>query len=75
MLLKAALNGARSPAEHPALPVLPNQLAAAGAAAVAAGAGAIHLHVRGLDGEESLAASPVAEALTAVGTLRPTSPP
>lgn len=66
MLLKAALNGARTPAEHPALPMTPEQLAAAGAAAVRAGAGAIHLHVRNTNGAESLAARPVAETLRAV---------
>ncbi len=74
MLLKAALNGARSPAEHPALPVLPDQLAAASAAAVAAGAGAIHLHVRGSDGKESLAPSHVAQALSAVREACPGVP-
>jgi uncharacterized protein (DUF849 family) len=66
MLLKAALNGARAPAEHPALPVLPQQLAAASTAAVAAGAGAVHLHVRGQTGEESLDAGPVADTLLVV---------
>jgi uncharacterized protein (DUF849 family) len=74
MLLKAALNGARSPAEHAALPVLPHQLAAASAAAVAAGAGAIHLHVRGSDGKESLAPSHVAQTLSAVREACPGIP-
>ena len=74
MLLKAALNGARAPGEHPALPVRPEQLAAAGAAAVAAGAGALHLHVRTASGEESLAAGPVAETLRAVRAACPGVP-
>jgi uncharacterized protein (DUF849 family) len=66
MLLQAALNGARAPAEHPALPVHPDQLAAAARSAVAAGAGAVHFHVRAPDGRESLAAADVARAVTAV---------
>ena len=74
MLLKAALNGARVSGEHPALPVLPEQLAAAGAAAVAAGAGALHLHVRTPGGEESLAAGPLAETLQAVRAACPGTP-
>ena len=74
MLLKAALNGARVSGEHPALPVLPEQLAAAGAAAVAAGAGALHLHVRTRGGEDSLVAGPLAETLRAVRAACPGIP-
>lgn len=74
MLLKAALNGARTPGEHPALPARPEQLAAAGAAAVTAGAGALHLHVRAPTGEESLAAEPLAETLRAVRAACPGIP-
>ena len=47
MLVVAALNGGRSPADHPAMPVSPAQLAAAAAEAARAGAGAVHFHVRG----------------------------
>ena len=65
-LLQVALNGARHAAEHPALPVTPEQLAAAAADAIAAGAGAIHFHVRGPDGGESLAADDLAAALGGV---------
>lgn len=66
MLLQAAINGARAPAEHPALPVQPHQLAAAAKACVGAGAGAVHFHVRQPDGRESLAATDVARAVSAV---------
>jgi uncharacterized protein (DUF849 family) len=66
MLLQAAINGARPSAEHPALPVHPGELAAAALGCVAAGAGAVHFHVRGPDGRESLEASDVAGAVTAV---------
>jgi uncharacterized protein (DUF849 family) len=66
MLLVAALNGGRSPAEHPAIPVSPAHLSAAAAEAAAAGAGAVHFHVRGADGRETLAAADVAEAVAEV---------
>src|SRR2546428_1223521 len=54
-LIKAALNGARRPGTHPALPVTPTALAAASAAAVTAGARANHLPVLARHGGESLA--------------------
>jgi uncharacterized protein (DUF849 family) len=66
MLLVAALNGGRSPAEHPAIPFSPAHLSAAAAEAAAAGAGAVHFHVRGADGRETLAAADVAEAVAEV---------
>ena len=66
MLLEAALNGGRSSADHPAMPVSPAQLGAAAAEAVQAGAGAVHFHVRGVDGRESLAATDVARAVAEV---------
>jgi uncharacterized protein (DUF849 family) len=53
-LIKACLNGARAPGEHPALPLTPRELAADGAAAVAAGAQALHIHPRDADGRETL---------------------
>lgn len=74
MLIKAAVNGSRRPDSHPALPLTPDALASAAAGAVAAGAGAIHLHVRGADGSESLAADDVARTLTAVKRLLPATP-
>jgi uncharacterized protein (DUF849 family) len=52
--IKACLNGAREPGEHPALPLTPAQLAADGAAAVAAGAQALHIHPRDAAGRETL---------------------
>jgi uncharacterized protein (DUF849 family) len=53
-VLKACLNGPRSPAVHSAIPVRPEELAADAAECAAAGAQAIHLHPRGEDGHESL---------------------
>lgn len=66
MLLKAALNGNRSPVAHPALPTTPEQFAVDAAACVRAGAGAIHMHPRRGDGRESLEAGVVDPAVRAV---------
>ena len=74
MLLKCCLNGPRLPAEHPALPVTPAQLAADAAAVVAAGAGAVHLHAKDDQGRDTLAAGPVAAALRAVRRAVPATP-
>jgi uncharacterized protein (DUF849 family) len=54
VLIKACLNGARTPDEHPAIPVTPDQLAAEAQRAVAAGAGALHVHPRAADGTQTL---------------------
>jgi uncharacterized protein (DUF849 family) len=66
VLLEAALNGGRSPADHPATPVTPGELGAAAVEAAHAGAGAVHFHVRAPDGRESLAAVDVARAVAEV---------
>jgi uncharacterized protein (DUF849 family) len=73
-LLKACLNGKRSQAEFPAVPVTPDELATDAAAAVAAGAEAIHLHARGRDGAESVRASDVGAAVAAVRVACPGTP-
>jgi beta-keto acid cleavage enzyme len=52
--MKAAINGGRARAEHPAIPITLEEQAKDAAAVIAAGAGAIHLRVRGSDGRESL---------------------
>jgi uncharacterized protein (DUF849 family) len=54
VLIKACLNGARMPEDHPALPVSPGELAAEAQRAVAAGAGALHVHPRAADGSQTL---------------------
>src|SRR5207244_897872 len=54
VLIKACLNGSRSPDQHPAVPASPEQLAAEAQRAVAAGAGALHVHPRAADGSETL---------------------
>ena len=53
-MLKACLNGPRSPAVHSAIPIRADQLAVDAAECAAAGAQAIHLHPRADDGSESL---------------------
>jgi uncharacterized protein (DUF849 family) len=73
-LLKAALNGARTPAEHPAIPRTPEELAADSRAAVDAGARVVHLHPYGDDGMETLAAERCAETLRAVRRACPGIP-
>jgi uncharacterized protein (DUF849 family) len=74
MLLKAALNGTRTRAEHPAIPLMPEQQAHEAKAAVAAGAGAIHVHVRDATGTESLAPEDLGRTLEAIRAACPGIP-
>ena len=73
-MLHACLNGARRPAEHPALPVTPDRLAADAVAVRAAGVGGVHLHVKDAAGADTLAATEGATALTAVRAAVPGLP-
>ena len=72
--VKACINGARTPDEHPALPVTPEQLAAAALQAHRAGAQAVHLHPKAPDGTDSLAPDVVAAAVVAVREAVPGLP-
>lgn len=72
MLLVAALNGGRAPSARHPIPVTPTELATATGDSAQAGAQAVHFHVRGPDGRESLAAAEVAGA---VATVRPLGVP
>lgn len=74
MLLKVALNGTRTPADHPAIPITPTQQAREAKLAVAAGAGAVHVHVRNAQGKESLAPGDLAAALQAIRAACPGVP-
>jgi uncharacterized protein (DUF849 family) len=74
MWIKACLNGARRPSEHPALPTTPAALAAEAVAAAAAGARAVHLHAKDADGADTLAASAVDAAVQAVRDAAPQLP-
>ncbi|BBY93803.1 hypothetical protein MGALJ_34720 [Mycobacterium gallinarum] len=72
--VKACINGARTPDEHPDLPVTPDQLAASALAAHQAGAKAVHMHPKTADGVDSLEASVVDAAVAAVRHVTPGLP-
>ncbi|HEV8554546.1 MAG TPA: 3-keto-5-aminohexanoate cleavage protein [Casimicrobiaceae bacterium] len=74
MLIKAAINGSRTRAEHPAIPVTPEQEAREASLAIAAGAGAIHVHVRNAAERESFAPEDVARTLEAIRASCPSIP-
>jgi uncharacterized protein (DUF849 family) len=74
MLIEVALNGGRTRAEHPHVPLSPQEMAVAAKEAVAAGAGAAHFHVCAADGRESVDADDVARAVTAVRAAIPGIP-
>jgi uncharacterized protein (DUF849 family) len=65
-VLAVALNGARRPEEHPAIPRTPAELATAARESVDVGADVLHLHAYGDDGVESLDGTACSAALRAV---------
>jgi len=67
VLIMVAPNGARlTKADHPALPITPQELAAEAEACLQAGAAAMHLHVRDAHGAHSLDSAHYGQALDAV---------
>ena len=71
MIVKAAINGGRTKAEHPAVPVTPDEQAATVVECLKAGANAIHLHVRSTSSDkdsekESLYPEDVTRTLSAI---------
>ena len=68
------VNGGRTRKDHPAIPITPEEVAASAKEAVAAGAFAVHVHVRGKDGEQSLAPEDIAATVTAVRAAVPGTP-
>jgi uncharacterized protein (DUF849 family) len=66
MLLQAALNGPFTKADHPAVPVMIDEVVADAAACLKVGAGAFHLHPRNRAGAESLHAEVVDSVVGAV---------
>jgi uncharacterized protein (DUF849 family) len=72
--LKACINGARTPDQHPNLPVTPDQITAAAVAAHQAGAKAVHMHPKTADGVDSLRAEVVGAAVGAVRHAAPGLP-
>ncbi len=72
MIVQACLNGARTVGFHPRLPTSVESIAREAAACVAAGAAELHIHPRGPDGKECLAAvdeTVLALRLACPGTL------
>lgn len=72
MIVQACINGARPRGFHPRLPLDAKAMAGDAAACVAAGAAELHIHPRGADGRESLAAidaTVLAVRLSCPGTL------
>ncbi|MCW2734902.1 MAG: hypothetical protein JWR13_5718 [Mycobacterium sp.] len=72
--VKACINGARTPDQHPNLPVTPQELADAALSAHHAGAQAVHMHPKTPDGKDSLEPDVVAAAVTAVRAAAPGLP-
>ena len=67
LLLAVAPTGARrTPADHPALPVTPEDIGATAAACRDAGAAMLHLHVRDFDGRHTLDPLAYRDAIAAV---------
>ena len=67
LVIAAAPNGARkSKADHPALPVTPEELAVTASDCLDAGASMIHLHVRDAQGRHSLDAELYRTAMSAI---------
>ncbi len=64
--LQVALNGSRSRADHPNVPVTPQELAKEVRSLTQLGATSFHLHVRDALGQETLEPEPVAATLNAI---------
>ncbi|TDD50466.1 hypothetical protein E1263_30870, partial [Kribbella antibiotica] len=73
-MIKACLNGDRTRADHPGVPITPTELAHSAAAAVRAGADALHIHPRGADERESLHWPDIDAAVSAVRAACPGVP-
>lgn len=73
-MLQACLNGGRSKADHPSVPVSAAETAADAVAVRAAGAQELHVHPRNGDGAESLAPDDVARCLESLRNKVPDMP-
>ena len=74
MLIKVCLNGDRTRADHPAVPITADEVAREAAKAIDAGAGAVHVHAHGPDARESLDPAAIAASVDAVREARPGIP-
>jgi uncharacterized protein (DUF849 family) len=72
--VKACINGARTPDQHPGLPITPEQLAEEAVAAHQAGAKAVHMHPKTAHGVDSLLPQHVDAAVDAVRHAAPGLP-
>jgi uncharacterized protein (DUF849 family) len=73
-VLKACLNGGLGRDQHAAVPVTPAELAADAARCRAEGAEAVHVHPRDENGRETLVATAIAAAVTAIRAACPGLP-
>jgi uncharacterized protein (DUF849 family) len=71
MAVKACLNGGRTRAEHPAVPLTPGELAADALAARHAGAFAVHVHPRTTRGAQTMDARACEAAVMAIRAAAP----
>jgi uncharacterized protein (DUF849 family) len=71
---KACLNGGRTRAEHPAVPLTPAELAADAVAVRRAGAFAVHVHPRDRQGRETMAVEACDAAVAAIRAAAPGLP-
>lgn len=74
MLVKVCLNGDRTRADHPAVPISADEVAREAGKAIDAGAGAVHVHAHGRDERESLESAAIAASVNAVREARPGIP-
>lgn len=74
MAVKACLNGGRTRAEHPAVPLTPAELAADAIAVRRAGAFAVHIHPRGPAGAQTMEARLCDAAVAAIRAAVPGLP-
>jgi uncharacterized protein (DUF849 family) len=74
MAVMACLNGARTRAEHPAVPLTPAELAADAIEVRQAGAFAVHVHPRDTKGAETMEASACEAAVAAIRAAVPGLP-
>jgi uncharacterized protein (DUF849 family) len=74
MAVKACLNGGRSRAEHPAIPLAPSELAADAIAVSRVGAFAVHVHPRDARGAPTMQAAACDAAVAAIRAAVPGLP-
>src|SRR5205823_7243000 len=74
MAVKSCLNGGRTRAEHPAVPLTPAELAADAIDVRRAGAFAVHVHPRDANGAETMQAPACDAAVAAIRAAAPGLP-